>query len=119
MSNIVLIIEDNLKHRFILEDLLDEAGYELEFATNDDEVREKMASGVAFDLILVDIAVPGFKAIEFIRDHKNKYQIMVVSNYADDENVREVLPDTKRRIKKPFDTNDLLKRVEEILNPGR
>ncbi|MCX6581430.1 MAG: response regulator [Candidatus Aminicenantes bacterium] len=116
MSKTILIIEDNEKHRFLLEDMLDDAGYTVETMTDGNEVNKKMSGEPRFDLIMVDIAVPGFDAIDFILRYRNKYQILVVSAYADGENVREVLPDIKRRIKKPFDTDELLKTVNEILS---
>lgn len=116
MNKTILIIEDNEKHRFLLEDMFDDAGYRVETAVDRKEVDKKMSGELQFDLITVDITVPGFEAIDFITRYRDKYQILVVSAYADEIDVREVLPDSKRRIKKPFDTNALLRRVEEILN---
>ncbi len=113
MSKTILIIEDNEKHRFILEDMLEDEGYKVETAADGNEVKEKMGEVDSFDLILVDIAVPGFDAVDFIKKHKNPDQILVVSAYIN--KVRGVLP-PERLIKKPFDTNELLERVKATLN---
>jgi DNA-binding response OmpR family regulator len=114
MGRNILVIEDNEKHRFFFEDILHDSGYNVYTASDGNESRKKMGSGTTFDLILVDIAVPEFDAIEFIKEFKDKYQILVVSAYTEEVKGKELLPD-ERLIKKPFDTNELLKQVREIL----
>jgi len=115
MSKKILVIEDNQKHSILFEDLLRDLGYQVVIAKDGDEVQQKMkVGGKEYDLLLVDIAVPQFNAIEFIRAHKDHYPILVVSAYADREDVKKLLPDN-RRIKKPFDFHILKSRVKEIL----
>jgi DNA-binding response OmpR family regulator len=119
MSSAILVIEDNKKHSIIFEDILIDEGYEVETAGNEKEVRQKMAESIGggkhFDLLLVDIAVPEFDAIDFIKKYKETHRILVVSAYADRKDVSELL-DAKWRIKKPFDDNIFIERVKEILS---
>lgn len=122
MSNTILVIEDNLRHSNMFKDLLSDEGYEVGTAQDRNEVEQKMAekekSGNPFDLLLVDIAVPDFPEIEdavkFFIPYKKKYPILVVSAYADQEEVKKVFEE-KWRIKKPFDVNVLIERVKERL----
>ena len=119
MSKTILIIEDNPKHSRLFEDILSDEGYEVETAIDGDEVKQKMdkseSSGKPLDLLLLDIAVPVFEAIKFITDYKEKYRILVVSAYADQGDVKQIL-DEKWRIKKPFDVDVLIERVKERLD---
>jgi len=119
MSKTILVIEDNPKHSILFEDLLRGQGYEVITAKNGEEVQQRMNESFEenkpFDLLLVDISVPQFDAIEFIKGKKDHYQILVVSAYADREDVKELLPEN-RRIKKPFDINLFRNRVKEILD---
>lgn len=118
MSKTILVIEDNKKHRILFEDLLRGRGYDVAIAMDGNEVEQKMKesekSGKQFNLLLVDIAMPRFDALSFIQAHKDNYQVLVVSAYADLKELDGILPDD-RRIKKPFDINVLIRRVNEIL----
>lgn len=118
MSNIILLIEDNEKTRFILEDMLSDEGYKVVTAKNGDEVKKKMAekekSGKLFDLLLVDLAVPKFNPIKFIRDNIKTHRILVVSAYMDAFDLSDI-QNNRWKIKKPFDNNDLIARVKERL----
>lgn len=118
MNKTILVIEDNEKHGNLFKAILRNEGFEVVIAKNGKEVDQKIAeseaSGKRFDLLLVDIAVPGFEAVEFIKTHKEKHRTLVVSAYADADNVKQILEE-KWRIKKPFDINVLIKRVNERL----
>jgi len=119
MSSVILVIEDNKKHSIIFEDILIDEGYEVEKAIDGEEVRQKMdestGGGKHFDLLLVDIAVLDFDAIDFIKKYKETHRVLVVSAYADGKDVSELI-DAKWRIKKPFDENIFIERVKEILS---
>lgn len=118
----ILIIEDNQNHSFLLKSILNTKGYQTEIAQTGDEAREKIEnnkqSDKRYDLLLVDIAMPGFNenysAIEFINEYKQIYPILVVSAYAHSDEVKEVIEE-KWRIKKPFDNYVLLEKVNERL----
>ncbi|MCU0289702.1 MAG: response regulator [Acidobacteria bacterium] len=120
MSKTILVIEDNEKHGNLYKAILRKEGFQVVIAKNGDEVKQNMAAikakGNCFDLLLVDIAVPGFDAVEFISAHKETYRILVVSAYADEDNVKQILEE-KWRIKKPFDINVLIKKINERLLP--
>ncbi|MGE5343853.1 MAG: response regulator [Candidatus Omnitrophota bacterium] len=118
MNESILLIEDNSNHSRALKDMLIDEGYGVEIAKDGDEVKQKMAEikvdSKLYDLLLIDIAVPKFKAIEFIETYKKTHRVIVVSAYADTDKVIRVI-DEKWRIKKPFDANVLVDRIKERL----
>lgn len=119
MSKKILLIEDIKKHQRLIKTILKGREYDFEFADNGNEVikvEEKMKHGYQYDLIMVDIYVPDFDAVDFIEKHKSEYgsKILVVSALADLEKYSSLLPDGQR-IKKPFDTNELERKVTDIL----
>lgn len=118
MSQIILVIEDNPKHSFLFEEILVDEGYDVEIAQNGVEAAKKMEESNAkdkpYDLVLMDISVPGFNAIEFIKAYKEVYRILVVSAYAEGDNIKPLLEE-KWRIKKPFDVNVVIERVKQRL----
>lgn len=119
MSKKILLIEDNKKHQRLIRSIFRGRDYDFEFADNGNEVikvEEKMKRGHQYDLIMVDIYVPDFDAVDFIDRYKKEYdgRILVVSALADLDKYNNLLPDSQR-IKKPFDTNELEKIVTEIL----
>jgi len=116
MSKTILLIEDNKKHSILFEVLLRGQGYDVVIAKNNEEVQQKMeAGGTGYNLLLVDIAVPQFNAIEFIQKYKDHYPILVVSAYADRKDVKELIQ-ADRRLKKSFDIHLFKRRVKEILD---
>jgi DNA-binding response OmpR family regulator len=116
MSKKILLIEDIKKHQRLIKTILKGRDYDFEFADNGNEVIKKMKNGCQYDLIMVDIYVPDFDAVDFIKKHKAQYgsKILVVSALADLEKYSGLLPDGQL-IKKPFDTNELERKVTEIL----
>ncbi|MFC2155500.1 response regulator [Acidobacteriota bacterium] len=119
MRDSILLIEDDDKHSFVMEDILSDEGYEVEIAKNKKEILKKIAergrNGNPFDLILTDIALSEFDAIDFIKNNHITYRIIVVSAFADAKIANGVLNE-KWFIRKPFDNYALLERVKERLD---
>ena len=122
MSKPILIIEDNKKHRFFLERMLKSAGYQVETAKNNEEVSKKMCNPQRFGLVTVDILVPRFNVTDFITSHFHGYgegtpdpKLLVLSAYAESEEYADKFPKNIKKIRKPFDFDDLLKEIKKIL----
>lgn len=70
MVGVVLVVEDNMTNRRVIEALLKKLGLGVRIAENGKEAVEVMTSGAAPDLILMDIQMPimdGYVATEQIR----------------------------------------------------
>ena len=89
----ILIVEDNPINRSVLSDMLQSLGHEIAEAENG-EIGKKLATDRAFDLIVMDISMPGMDGIQTtaeIRRSQGPNQnipIYGLSAYADEENRR-------------------------------
>ncbi len=71
MKPLVLIIDDEESIRFAFQKLLSKQGYEVRTAENYDLALEAI-SRTAFDVIFVDIILPGHSGIDILREVKNR-----------------------------------------------
>ena len=65
----ILIIDDDDRLRELIGRFLIEQGYRVTMASSSQEARQRM-QGVSFDLLVVDIMMPGETGLEFVRDLK-------------------------------------------------
>lgn len=117
MKEHILIIEDEIAIQNILKELLLDAGYVVDVASDGAEGIEIVQSG-DFQLILLDIMLPkmdGYAVCEHIRQTSNVPIIMLTALDEETYQVKgfEVLADDY--ITKPFSLKVVLKRVEAIL----
>ena len=86
----VLSVEDNPFGRVVLNAVLQELGHQVEFAGRGEEAAQRLAGG-AFDVVLMDMVLPGIDGIEAIRRIRagrapgSKIAIVGVSGRGDDE----------------------------------
>jgi two-component system cell cycle response regulator DivK len=120
MSKRILVIEDHVDNRQIMNDTLSAAGFEMiEAVTGDAGVA--MAELEEPDLILMDIQLPGIDGYEATRLIKAKpalrhIPIIVVTSYAlsgDEVKAKEAGCDAY--LAKPFRPRELLAKVREFL----
>lgn len=92
----ILLVDDD---RFLLDMYLlkfKKSGLEIDTATNGTTALEKIKSGVKYDIILMDIIMPGMDGLELlktVRDQKilPKSIIIMLTNQADDEEKAKAL----------------------------
>ena len=71
MSNIkILVVDDEENIRFLFKEELEEEGYSVEVASNGYEAIEK-AKKSKFDVIVMDIKMPGMDGIQALNEIKN------------------------------------------------
>ncbi len=75
----ILVVDDEDNIRFLFKEELEEEGYRIEMASNGYEAIEKVKSS-KFDLILMDIKMPGMDGIQALNEIKNlnKDQIVIL-----------------------------------------
>jgi CheY-like chemotaxis protein len=66
----LLIVDDEENIRFLFKEELEEEGYEVDVASNGLEALEKI-NGIAFDLVILDIKMPGMNGIQALNEIKN------------------------------------------------
>jgi CheY-like chemotaxis protein len=112
----ILIVEDEPEIRNVMQESLESIGLNILTAANGQEALEKLGNHLGVSLILLDLMMPVMNGWQFLTAIEknsllNKIPILVVTVFSDqakDLKVRAVL-------KKPFDLNDLLKQVTDVL----
>ena len=119
MSAKILILEDDPQLRTILGQVLGHQGYDVKTAENGSDA-VKLAMDEDFDLIIADIRMDGMDGLEAVRLTKEKQPeigSLIVSGYASEEETsRAEQIQVGGYLKKPFKTNELLKRVRKLLS---
>jgi two-component system sensor histidine kinase/response regulator len=119
-SPAILIVDDNSHNLQVLGKLLLESRYEIEFATNGEAALDWL-NARKFDLILLDINMPGMSGFEVctrIRSNSdlNNIPVIFLSAESERENILKGFElGAQDYITKPFDSRELLVRVRTHL----
>jgi CheY-like chemotaxis protein len=75
----ILVVDDEDNIRFLFKEELEEEGYQIDMASNGFEAIEKVKAS-KFDLIVMDIKMPGMDGIQALNEIKNmnKDQLVVL-----------------------------------------
>ncbi len=116
-SAFLLLVEDNDDFREILRESLEEEGYHVTEAANATRAREAMEKA-RFDLCLMDVRLPDGNGIDLLREFRQTAPdlgIIIMTGYAEvDTAVDAVRLGANDFLKKPFDIDELLVRLEEL-----
>lgn len=113
----LLIIEDELEIAELEKDYLEMNGYEVELAADGISGLERALSG-EFNLVLVDIMLPGIDGFEIckkIRENNNMPIIVVSAKKDDSDKIRGLGLGADDYITKPFSPSELVARVKAHL----
>mgnify|MGYP000835759048 CR=1 FL=1 len=113
----ILIVEDEVAIADLEKDYLELSGFEVEVA-NDGETGLRRGLAVEFDLIILDLMLPGVDGFEIcrqIRGQKNTPIIMVSAKKDDIDKIRGLGLGADDYITKPFDPSQLVARVRSHL----
>lgn len=114
----ILIIEDEIAIRDGLIDVLIFHGYEVDSAADGNNGLKKAMSGI-FDLILLDIMLPGINGFEVcnqIRESDREQPIIMLTAKTDDEDIIEGLSlGADDYVAKPFSVAQLMLRIKAVL----
>jgi excisionase family DNA binding protein len=112
---IVLVVDDDARVRDILQDVIIEQGYQVVAAENGEKAIEEMKKQ-HFDLVFLDLVLPGLSGIEVLRLLKVKGEkavVAIVTGYGDYPIALEAMSvGPLLLIRKPFQVED----VVEVLN---
>jgi putative two-component system response regulator len=113
----VLIVDDVAENIQVAMNILQEDSYEFSFATSGEEALELIEEHSAFDLILLDIMMPGMDGFEVCRllkasEDYNTIPIIFLTAKVDTESIAEGFAlGAADFITKPFHSTELLARV--------
>ncbi|PLX93157.1 MAG: histidine kinase [Desulfuromonas sp.] len=116
----ILVVDDEVFIRRVLDDLLRASGYEVRFAVDGEEALQQVTDEVP-DLVLLDLVMPRMNGVETCRrlrqmPHLKYTPIMMMTSRADLQG--EVNPFTvgvDDYVAKPFDHEELLARIQGSL----
>ena len=114
----VLVVDDDRRLRELLSSFLSVNECRVTAVSGAGDARRKMA-GVAFDLIVLDVMMPGESGVEFarsLRDGGNAVPILMLSALSDTEDrITGLTAGVDDYLAKPFEPRELLLRVQAIL----
>ena len=109
----ILVVEDDFDIRELLQNFLQEAGYEVTIA-NDGMEAISIFSDRQFDLILLDVMLPkidGFTVCELVRKQSQIPIIMLTALNGEEEQIRGLDMQVDDYITKPFSMPVLVRKI--------
>tara|TARA_B110000003_G_scaffold12897_1_gene12919 strand:- start:92 stop:769 length:678 start_codon:yes stop_codon:yes gene_type:complete len=114
----ILVVDDDKGIRSLVKKYLNENRYLVTTADSAEDASEKVEI-IEFDLIILDIMMPGKNGLEFIQDHKNDLEtpvILLTAKGQAKERVEGLETGADDYLPKPFEPKELLLRIKNILN---
>ena len=113
----ILVIDDDERLRVLLRRFLEESGFRVTDAGSAKEARG-ILHGIAFDILVIDVMMPGETGIEFLADLRkdNSVPALFLTARAETENRIEGLEaGADDYLSKPFEPRELVLRIKRIL----
>ncbi len=114
----ILIIEDDESIHNIIEELLKKNGYDTFNAYSGTEAL-LLLEKEKYDLILLDLMIPGLTGEEIIKKVNNIPIIVLSAKISSDDKVKCLLSGANDYITKPFEAQELLARIEVQLRNNK
>tara|TARA_B100001059_G_C17667221_1_gene492577 strand:+ start:129 stop:806 length:678 start_codon:yes stop_codon:yes gene_type:complete len=114
----ILVVDDDDGIRSLVKKYLDENKYLVTTASSAEDASEKIKI-IKFDLIILDIMMPGKSGLEFIEDHKNSLEtpiVLLTAKGEAKERVEGLEIGADDYLPKPFEPKELILRIKNILN---
>ena len=114
----ILVVDDDDGIRSLVKKYLNENNFLVTTSGNSENAMEKIKI-IKFDLIILDIMMPGKSGLEFIKDNKNKLDTPIILLTAKGETIERVEGlevGADDYLSKPFEPKELILRIKNILN---
>jgi len=117
-SGHILVVDDDDGIRNLVKQYLSENNFLITTAKNAEEAKEKI-SIIKFDLIVLDIMMPGKTGLEFTLENKDKINtpiILLTARSEATERIKGLEVGADDYLPKPFEPKELILRIKNILN---
>ena len=117
-SGHILVVDDDDGIRNLVKQYLSENNFLITTAKNAEEAKEKI-SIIKFDLIVLDIMMPGKTGLEFTLENKDKINtpiILLTAKGEATERIKGLEVGADDYLPKPFEPKELILRIKNILN---
>jgi len=114
----ILVVDDDDGIRSLVKKYLDENKYLVTTASSAEDASEKIKI-IKFDLIILDIMMPGKSGLEFIEDQKGSLEtpiVLLTAKGEAKERVEGLEVGADDYLPKPFEPKELILRIKNILN---
>ena len=114
----LLIVDDDERIRSLLQQFLIQSNYLVSTAEDAEQAR-KLLSAIEFDLIILDVMMPGQDGISFtaeLRELKNKTPVLLLTARGEiEDRIKGLEAGADDYLPKPFEPKELLLRINAIL----
>lgn len=121
MNGRILLVDDNEEFLDSTKDVLDDEGYDIVTATSGEEGIE-LAGAQTFDVILMDIKMPGMNGVESFIEMKRRnprVKVIMVTAYSVEDLIRQAVDEGVFAVlNKPLDMDRLFRTIEEAKRDG-
>ena len=114
----ILVVDDDDGIRNLVKQYLTENNFLITTANNAEDAKEKI-SIIKFDLIVLDIMMPGKTGLEFTLENKNKINTPIILLTAKGEAIERIKgleTGADDYLPKPFEPKELILRIKNILD---
>ena len=114
----ILVVDDDDGIRSLVKKYLNENNFLISTANSAEDAAEKIKI-VKFDLIILDIMMPGKNGLEFIQENKKKLEtpiILLTAKGEPSERIEGLEIGADDYLPKPFEPKELILRIKNILN---
>ena len=114
----ILVVDDDDGIRSLVKKYLNENNYLVTTANNAENASEKIKI-IKFDLIILDIMMPGKSGLDFIRENKKKIDtpiILLTAKGEANERIEGLEIGADDYLAKPFEPKELILRILNIVN---
>ena len=114
----ILVVDDDDGIRSLVKKYLNENNYLVTTANNAEDAGEKIKI-IKFDLIILDIMMPGKNGLEFIQENKKKLDtpiILLTAKGEANERIQGLETGADDYLPKPFEPKELKLRIRNIIN---
>ena len=114
----ILVVDDDDGIRSLVKKYLNENDYLVTTANSAEDANEKI-NIIKFDLIILDIMMPGKSGLEFIQENQKKLKtpiILLTAKGQANERIEGLEIGADDYLPKPFEPKELILRIKNILN---
>ena len=114
----ILVVDDDDGIRSLVKKYLNENNFLISTAEDAEDAKKKIEL-IKFDLIILDIMMPGKSGLEFIQENKKKLDtpiILLTAKGQPSERIEGLEIGADDQLPKPFEPKELILRIKNILN---
>ncbi|MDQ0339386.1 two-component system response regulator (stage 0 sporulation protein F) [Caldalkalibacillus uzonensis] len=116
----ILIVDDQYGIRILLSEVLQSQGY-ITFKASNGKQAIEIAKKERPDLVILDMKIPGMDGLDILKHLKafdSSIQVIMMTAYGELDMIKEAMQlGALAHFSKPFDIDELCKKVEEYLLP--